>query len=94
VIDWREWRADEFMGAFLVPPYQLSKAFARCASAADLPMRWRGANTLSTPAICIHEVGEDLITGLIDTLAEEFGVSSAFMAVRLRKCGHLVASFQ
>ena len=92
-IDWREWRADEFMGAFLVPPYQLSKGFARCASAADLPLRWKGAGKLSTPAICIGDVGADLVESVIDTLAEEFGVSPAFMAVRLRKCGHLVASF-
>jgi hypothetical protein len=93
VIDWREWRADEFMGAFLAPPYHLSKAFARHATAADLPMRWKGASKLSAPVVCVREVGEDLIEGMVDALAEEFGVSPAFMAVRLRKCGHLVASF-
>ena len=32
-IDWREWRANEFMGTFLVPYYALSKAFARCVRA-------------------------------------------------------------
>jgi hypothetical protein len=81
------------MGAFLTPPYHLSKAFARHATAADLPLRWKGASKLSAPVVCIREVGEDLIEGVVDALAEEFGVSPAFMAVRLRKCGHLVASF-
>src|SRR5262245_13890082 len=92
-IDWREWRADEFMGPFLVPPYRLSKAFARCAGVAGLALRWAGASRVSMPAIVLSEAGDDLIDGLTDTLAEEFGVSPAFMAVRLRKCGHLVASF-
>jgi len=92
-IDWREWRADEFMGAFLVPPYQLAKAFARCASIVGIPMRWKGTNRLSTPAVVAHEAGPDAIDAITDMLAEEFGVSSAFMSVRLRKCGHVVASF-
>jgi hypothetical protein len=56
-------------------------------------MRWKGASKLSAPVVCVGEVGEDLIEGVVDALAEEFGVSPAFMAVRLRKCGHLVASF-
>jgi hypothetical protein len=50
------------------------------------------ASKLSTPAILLSEAGEDLVDGLTDALAEEFGVSPPFMAVRLRKCGHLVAS--
>jgi hypothetical protein len=91
-IDWREWRADEFMGAFLVSPYQLSKAFARCASMLTVPLRWKGASQLSTPAAIAHEAGADAIGAITDMLAEEFGVSSAFMSVRLRKCGHIVES--
>jgi hypothetical protein len=31
-IDWREWRADEFVGTFLVPPGRLSQAVVRRAS--------------------------------------------------------------
>jgi Zn-dependent peptidase ImmA (M78 family) len=92
-MDWREWRADEFMGAFLVPPYQLAKAFARSASTAGIPLRWKGASKLSTPAVVAHEADVDAIGAITDMLAEEFGVSSAFMSVRLRKCGHIVASF-
>jgi hypothetical protein len=91
-IDWREWRADEFMGAFLVPPYRLSKAFTRCATAADLPLRWRGASRVSTPFVLACEISGDAIDGITDMLAEEFGVSPAFMEIRLRKCGHVVAS--
>jgi hypothetical protein len=92
-IDWREWRADEFMGAFLVPRYQLAKAFARCASIAGTTLHWKGVSNVSTPAVIANEAGGDAVGAITDMIAEEFGVSSAFMSVRLRKCGHVVDSF-
>jgi hypothetical protein len=91
-VDWREWRADEFMGAFLVPPYQLSKAFARCASATNLTLRWKGTSKSATPGVSAREIDDTAVDGITDMLAEEFGVSPAFMAVRLRKGEHLVAT--
>ena len=90
-IDWREWRADEFMGTFLVPHYALSKAFARCVTGTDLRLRWRGNGKVPTPALLARETAAEAIDGITDLLAEEFGVSPGFMAVRLRKCGHVVA---
>jgi hypothetical protein len=92
VIDWREWRADEFMGAFLVPRYLLSKAFARCVTGTGLRLRWRGDDKLPLPTILARETAAEAIDGITDLLAEEFGVSPAFMAVRLGKYGHLVAA--
>ena len=91
-IDWSEWRADEFMGAFLVPAYPLSKSFTRCASAASLRLRWSGKGKVPVPAISAAEASGDAIDSLTDMLAEEFGVSPGFMAVRLQKYGHISAS--
>ena len=91
-IDWREWRADEFMGTFLVPHYALSKAFARCVTGIDLRLRWRGSGKVPTPALLARETAAEAIDGITDLLAEEFGVSPGFMAVRIHKCGHVVAT--
>jgi hypothetical protein len=89
-IDWREWRADEFMGTFLVPRYLLSKAFARCVTETGLRLRWRGDGKLPLPTILARETAADEIDAIIDLLAEEFGVSPTFMAVRLSKYGNVV----
>ena len=91
-IDWREWRANEFMGTFLVPYHALSKDFARSVSGTDLRLRWRGNGEVPIPALLASETAGEAIDGITDLLAEEFGVSPAFMAVRLRKCGHVVAA--
>ena len=91
-LDWREWRADEFMGTFLVPQYALSKAFARCVTGTGLCLRWRGNGKVPIPALLAHETAVEAIDGITDMLAEEFGVSPTFMAVRLSKYGHVIAA--
>jgi hypothetical protein len=91
-IEWREWRADEFMGTFLVTRYQVSKAFARCVTGTGVRMRWRGSDKAPVPALLARETAAEEIDGITDLLAEEFGVSPAFMAVRLSKYGHIVAA--
>lgn len=91
-IDWREWRADEFMGTFLVPRHLLSKAFARCVTGTDLRLRWRGNGKVPTPALLARETAAEELDGITDLLAEEFGVSPAFMAVRLSKYGHVIVA--
>src|SRR5581483_2335714 len=84
-IDWREWRADEFMGAFLVPKRQLARAFAREASALGATIRWNVVDEIPTPCIAAKEVGGSEIDAIACALAEEFGVSESFMGVRFRK---------
>jgi hypothetical protein len=85
-IDWREWRADEFMGAFLTPRRQLTHAFKREASGYGLSLRWRAGN-VPTPWLSAAAVGWSVIDAIAGALAEEFGVSESFMSVRLRKYG-------
>jgi hypothetical protein len=86
-IDWAEWRADEFMGAFLVPPEQLARALAREASTFDLRLGWR-ADRNGRPTPFVDADARDLRVGwLADQLAEFFGVTGPFMATRLRRSG-------
>lgn len=84
-IDWAEWRADAFMGAFLVPPDRLARAVARQAGAMEIPFRWRtGTNGVPMPFLDIDPHSES-VDWLIDALAESFGVNPAFITVRLKK---------
>lgn len=93
-IDWVEWRADEFMGAFLVPADKLARVLPKHASALDLPFRWRAApDGRSVPFIDI-DPSEGTLGLLVDDLAETFGVTSAFMAVRLAKGGFIGHRFE
>jgi hypothetical protein len=86
-IDWPEWRVGVFMGAFIVPLDRLASAVARQAGAMDLPFRWRtGPNGLPLPSIA-GDRDADMIDCLVESLADKFGVSPAFMAVRLKKGG-------
>jgi len=83
-IDWREWRADEFMGSFLAPRDRLVRALRREAGRHGIGLQgWGGED--SKPALTAYEHGWATIEPITDALAEEFGVSPAFMTVRLRK---------
>jgi hypothetical protein len=85
VKDWNEWRADEFMGAFLAPKRPFTKAFAREAASQGLPLRWRNLHDVPTPFLTAAEVGWSAIDAVSLSLAEEFGVSDIFANVRLKK---------
>jgi hypothetical protein len=92
-IAWAEWRADEFMGAFLVPPSRLARVLPRHAGALELPVRWReGENGQSVPFVDLDS-SEGKLGPLVDDLAEVFGVMPAFMAVRLHKGGFIGRRF-
>lgn len=85
-IDWREWRANEFMGAFLAPRRLLHRHMHKCASALGLPITGpERADDL--PIINGRRAGFDRIETLAIDLAEIFGVSIDFIQVRLRKYG-------
>lgn len=93
-IDWVEWRADEFMGAFLVPADKLARVLPKHASALDLPFRWRAApDGRSVPFVDL-DPSEGTLGLLVDDLAEAFGVTAAFMSVRLAKGGFIGRSFE
>jgi hypothetical protein len=86
-IDWPEWRVGVFMGAFIVPLDRLANAVARQAGALEMPFRWRiGPNGLPMPSIA-GDRDADMIDCLVESLADSFGVSPAFMAVRLKRGG-------
>ena len=93
-IDWVEWRADEFMGAFLVPADRLARVLPKHASTFELPFRWRGApDGRSVPFVDL-DPSDGKPGQLVDDLAEAFGVTSAFMAVRLAKGGFVGRQFE
>lgn len=93
-IDWVEWRADEFMGAFLVPADKLARVLPKHASALDLPFRWRAApDGRSVPFVDL-DPSEGSLGLLVDELAEAFGVTAAFMSVRLAKGGLIGRRFE
>eukprot|EP01037_Dinobryon_pediforme_P015103 gene15103-15245_t len=69
-INWVEWRADEFMGAFLVPADKLARVLPKHASALDLPFRWRAApDGRSVPFVDL-DPSEGTLGLLVDDLTE------------------------
>jgi hypothetical protein len=93
-IDWVEWRADEFMGAFLVPADKLARVLPKHASALDLPCRWRAAPDVRSVPFVDLDPSEGTLGLLVDDLAEAFGVTAAFMSVRLAKGGFIGRRFE
>ena len=78
-----EWRANEFMGALLVPALALHRRLLAHARAEGLATE--KAKSLGHPAWPVVSAPwdpEDL-AGVTDVLAQEFGVSPRFISVRL-----------
>ena len=83
-IDWPEWRANEFMGAFLAPRRLLHRHMHKRAAALGIPLiSMERDNDL--PVVNGPKAGFDAIETLAIELAEMFGVSIPFTHVRLRK---------
>ena len=83
------------MSAFLVPADKLARVLPKHASATDLLFRWRAAQGLSgkdsgrsVPFVDL-DPSEGTLGLLVDDLAEAFGVTTAFMSVRLAKGGFI-----
>lgn len=89
LMDWVEWRADEFMGAFLVPADKLGRVLPKHAGALDLPLRWRSAADGRPVPYLDLDPSEGKLGLLADELAQTFGVTPAFMSVRLIKGGFI-----
>ncbi len=78
-----ERRANEFMGALLVPPHALHLRLIQCARAEGVRMvhaPHRGRPGLRVLAADTHP---EVLAGLTAVLAGDFGVSDRFIAVRL-----------
>jgi len=83
-IDWCEWRANEFMGAFLTPRTLLHRHMHKRAAALKVPLI-EAATADSLPVVNERRAGTDALEALLVELAEIFGVSIEFIRVRLRK---------
>jgi hypothetical protein len=84
-VDWREFRANEFMGALLVPRALLQRELVRRAVAFGVALRDVGGGLPVLRKIC-----DPLrIEGLLIDLGERFGVSTTFIEYRLHRY-HLI----
>jgi len=82
--DPRELRANEFMGALLVPPSMLRVDLQRKAKRQRLPSAARPSAVISgAPAYDARELDRDTVEEIMFSLAESYGVSESFMRVRL-----------
>jgi hypothetical protein len=81
--DWSEWRANEFMGGFLLPRQLLHEAMIRKAAALGLPMVEAAGEPL--PVVSGRRASPDRLDEMVLELSELFGVSVPFVEVRLRK---------
>jgi hypothetical protein len=80
-MDWREFRANEFMGALLAPRALLHRELIRRAIALSLPLRDTGEDQ---PVL--HATGDPMrVEQLLFDLAERFGVSASFIEYRLHR---------
>ncbi len=87
-MDWAEFRANAFMGAFLAPPVLLRRALHRLCLQFRVPVAAERSRTGT-----VHRKADftgrhaDKLETTVYELAEDFGLSPGFIAVRLRKYG-------
>lgn len=80
-----ERRANEFMGALLVPPRQLHLRLVARARSERLPMVHAPHRGRPGSRVLPASTPPDALAGLTAALAGDFGVSDRFIAVRLRR---------
>jgi hypothetical protein len=82
--DPRELRANEFMGALLVPPCTLRVDLQRKAKRQRWPASPRPSTVIpGAPAYDGRQLDRDAVEEIVFSLAEIYGVSESFMRVRL-----------
>jgi hypothetical protein len=80
-MDWREFRANEFMGALLAPRPLLHRELVRRSIALGLPLRDAGEDQ----PVLRGDSDPIRVEDLLFELGERFGVSSSFIEYRLRR---------
>lgn len=83
-IDWCEWRANEFMGAFLAPRNLLHRHLHKRAAALGVPLV-EAASAGDLPIVNERRASSEALEALLIELAEIFGLSIEFIRVRLHK---------
>ena len=84
-MDWVEWRANEFMGAFLAPRAMLHRYMHKRAAALGIALV-EGRSSQELPIVCPY-AEHSFVDELIGELADMFGLSEPFLRVRLRRYG-------
>ena len=84
-MNWVEWRANEFMGAFLAPRAMLHRYMHKRAAGLQIPLIENGTRD-ELPVVCPHAL-PSLIDELVGELADLFGLSVTFIRMRLRRYG-------
>ena len=84
-IDWVEWRANEFMGAFLAPRAILHRHMHKRAAGLAIPLI-ESARRGELPVVC-PQAPPSLVDELVGELADLFGLSEPFIRMRLRRYG-------
>jgi hypothetical protein len=82
-MDWREFRANEFMGALLVPRLLLHRELVRHSIALGLALRDAG----ESQPVLDKKSDPSRVEGLLIDLGERFGVSATFIEYRLHRYG-------
>jgi hypothetical protein len=86
VADWSEWRANEFMGAFLAPRALLHREMVKHAAQCGAPLV-AGPSARDLPVLK-GVLGLPMVRQeLSSALSERFGLSASFIDTRLRKYG-------
>ena len=85
-MDWREWRANEFMGALLAPPDRLHRSLLSLARQAGLPVTFQAhRGKMGYPVVDTRGLDGADLQPVADALTDEFGLSEAFIWRRLVK---------
>jgi hypothetical protein len=79
-----EWRANEFMGAFLAPPGMLRRQMLKVIAELGLP---RSASISGLPILDIGRLGPWQVQAVADELAERLGLTLALIEYRLHLYG-------
>jgi Zn-dependent peptidase ImmA (M78 family) len=81
-----EVRANEFMGALLVPPSPIRIDFLRLVKRQRLSLSPRPSQIIpGAPAVDGQMIEAEVAAEMLFTLAELYGVSESFMRVRLSR---------
>lgn len=86
-----EWRANEFMGALLVPAYELHRQLLSHARAEGLHLVRAPHQGRPGCPIVDGRSDAEALAGVVAALAIHFGVSDSFIRVRLRRYGLVTA---